>query len=540
MPSVNTNTSNTSNSKTNTGHTSADIQEPHKLVQNLVDKKIRNLEKRKARLQELQTQAEKGQQLEEEQQKAIKKLDQVVEMIDLMKDLNKSICEVLTENSKQQKKIAKKELLEKQIERQQQELDRLKTILQFQDILAKFETTVRTDFSKGTNGAIKLSEEQLNNLDKLFSETTDFSEEKIDSTTEKLIALADGKNKEAWNGVTYHQLKELMNSIVDSKYFASREKLVTPTAPTNTAITEKSEETTKQFTKESEATNATKTISTNISQIPTQFTASGISFMTNNSGLDKDPAVVAVASVPNTYPYNPYGHQTSDQLSIVNSVSNSNQSKTLTFDNQSSIPTQTFTNQQYTAIIPNNVPVSTTGAVFSAVPVTLAQIHGLIQPDITPPITTELTFTNQQNLMNSNAIDKQTSSHERQSQQQHNFNDENFKNNRIRNNRFDGNVKRNGNGSGNRPRNPTKGTGYSNQNSFGNYSNKYDPQTNGNTWNSNNNNNTFGTDRNSQNNNFNANRNRPPMNRPNPRSDNRPRNANNSYSSNFSATAAAK
>ena len=45
-------------------------------------------------------------------------------------------------------------MLDKQIERQQQEIERLKTIIRFQDILGKFETTVRQDFSKGTNGAI--------------------------------------------------------------------------------------------------------------------------------------------------------------------------------------------------------------------------------------------------------------------------------------------------------------------------------------------------------------------------------------------------
>ena len=58
------------------------------------------------------------------------------------------------QNTKQQKKQHKKEMLDKQIERQQQEIERLKTIIKYQDILGKFETTVRQDFSRGTNGAI--------------------------------------------------------------------------------------------------------------------------------------------------------------------------------------------------------------------------------------------------------------------------------------------------------------------------------------------------------------------------------------------------
>ena len=45
-------------------------------------------------------------------------------------------------------------MLEKQIEGKQQEIERLKTIIKFQDVLTKFETTVRQDFTNGTNGAI--------------------------------------------------------------------------------------------------------------------------------------------------------------------------------------------------------------------------------------------------------------------------------------------------------------------------------------------------------------------------------------------------
>jgi hypothetical protein len=39
-------------------------------------------------------------------------------------------------------------------ERQQQELDRIKTIIRFQDILVRIDSTVRQDFLNGTNGAI--------------------------------------------------------------------------------------------------------------------------------------------------------------------------------------------------------------------------------------------------------------------------------------------------------------------------------------------------------------------------------------------------
>jgi hypothetical protein len=51
----------------------------------------------KARLQELRDLEAKGHELQPEQQIAIKKLEQVVEMIELMKDLNKSVGEVFSE-----------------------------------------------------------------------------------------------------------------------------------------------------------------------------------------------------------------------------------------------------------------------------------------------------------------------------------------------------------------------------------------------------------------------------------------------------------
>ncbi len=44
-------------------------------------------------------------------------------------------------------------MLDKQKERQQ-EIDRIKTIIRFEDILARIDSNVRQDFLKGTKGAI--------------------------------------------------------------------------------------------------------------------------------------------------------------------------------------------------------------------------------------------------------------------------------------------------------------------------------------------------------------------------------------------------
>jgi hypothetical protein len=56
-------------------------------------------------------------------------------------------------------------------------------------------------------------------LDELYSITTELSNKGIESSAEKLLSLAEGKPREAWTGVTFQQLKELLTKIIKSKYF---------------------------------------------------------------------------------------------------------------------------------------------------------------------------------------------------------------------------------------------------------------------------------------------------------------------------------
>jgi hypothetical protein len=491
---------------------SNELQEPQKLVQNLVEKKIRNLEKRKARLQELRDLEAKGHELQPEQQIAIKKLEQVVEMIELMKDLNKSVGEVFTEHNKQQKKLAKKEQLDKQLERQQQELDRIKTIIRFQDILARFDSSVRQDFLKGTKGAIKLSEEELSHLDKLYSITSDLSDKELESSAEKLLSLAEGKPREAWTGVTFHQLKELLTKIVNSKYFNSETTTTTTTtlSPSNTnksnvVTNAKTNDSIKQFGNQTESSNTKKSTSIqfqsatnndvmNLNQLQSQLN-SNISFMRDpiveNELQHKDPAVVAVASVQN-YPYQ-YGVQTSEQLvsaQIANSIPNStpsaiNAQKISNYESvssMSSIPTQTFTNQNF-------------AAAYVSVPVTLATVHSLPMPGIVPQelsphhiSSTDLgvgqqlhNYPNHQNFMDSNQENKHQNTSQERGTDFHN-DDNGFKNNRMRGR--GGNARTNQtnvNGYGNRPRNTNKGSGGFQVGSYG-YNNTNNSSTFGNNF----------------------------------------------------------
>lgn len=176
-----------------------------------------------------------------------------------------------------------------------------------------------------------------------------------------------------------------------------------------------------------------------------------------DSSLDKDPAVVAVASVANNFTphvnsYQNYGNNYLPNQHPEANNPNLNQQKPTSYDTTSAIstiPTQTFTNQQFAALIPSN-------AGFSAVPVTLAAVMPLVPSDMTGQVPTEQLIANQtfgthQNFMSS-GTDKHSStntSHERPNS----FSDDHR--NRNQRNRTDN--KKNINGNGNRPRNPNKG-----------------------------------------------------------------------------------
>ncbi|XP_022252867.1 caprin-1-like [Limulus polyphemus] len=184
---------------------SIEASDPVKQIVTVLEKKVRNLEKRKVN--------------------AIEKYEQVLEMLDLAKDLQKNFFTIIQDAAKHQKKVAKRE----QLERQQQEVQRIKEILLCQDILNRMDAEdVRNDFIAGSNGAITLTEDDVNNLDELFKllspdrgseeeEVIPF-EEQLNTCSDHMFCLIEGKNKEIL-GTTYKHLKDLLLRINESGYF---------------------------------------------------------------------------------------------------------------------------------------------------------------------------------------------------------------------------------------------------------------------------------------------------------------------------------
>uniref|UniRef100_A0A1B6CGS7 Caprin-1 dimerization domain-containing protein n=1 Tax=Clastoptera arizonana TaxID=38151 RepID=A0A1B6CGS7_9HEMI len=203
---------------------STEALEPLKQGIVIIEHKIRNLEKRKLKLDTYKELKKSGKELSSEQKAAVAKYDEVILNLDFAKDLNKQFSTISIESDKIQKKKSKKEALE----RFQQDVAKIKEILIIQDVLANMgQENVREDFLAGKNGAVKITEENLQKLDDIFIEVSPKREieegvppfpDQLQKAAEHLISLADGKPKEVLS-TTYAQLKEIITSINNCGYF---------------------------------------------------------------------------------------------------------------------------------------------------------------------------------------------------------------------------------------------------------------------------------------------------------------------------------
>ncbi|XP_014213219.1 caprin homolog isoform X2 [Copidosoma floridanum] len=203
----------------------------------VVEHKIRNLEKRKGKLEQYRDIVKNGGELNSDQKTAVAKYDEVQQTLDITKDLYKAINTIATDAIKQQKKLARKEAAE----RMQQDIAKVREVLLIQDTLMNMcAQGVREDFLNGTNGAIKLLEEDFQFLDSLYNEVmlkhTGSKPEIADPTfiqqaqkvAEHYVLIVEGKQREVV-GTTYSKLKEIITSITQCGYFDQGNEVETPT-----------------------------------------------------------------------------------------------------------------------------------------------------------------------------------------------------------------------------------------------------------------------------------------------------------------------
>jgi caprin-1 len=189
----------------------------------VIEHKIRNLEKRKSKLESYKDLQNAGKELNADQKTAVAKFNEVISTLDFARDLCKQFLGIAVASEKDAKKNAKKEAAVKY----QAELARLREILLVQDALNQMgNETVRDDFLNGRNGAAQLSETDLKLLDDLYPAVTPKHEagnatafmNEVQAAAEHLLAAVDGKPKEVFGG-TYSQIKETLGKIHESGYF---------------------------------------------------------------------------------------------------------------------------------------------------------------------------------------------------------------------------------------------------------------------------------------------------------------------------------
>ncbi|XP_053974649.1 caprin homolog [Hylaeus anthracinus] len=209
----------------------------------VVEHKIRNLEKRKVKLESYRDLQKNGRELNADQKTAVAKYDEVLQTLDITRELYKQIVGIAHDAVKQQKKLARKEA----IERMQQDIAKVREVLLIQDALMNMGSEcVREDFLAGKNGAVKLSEEELKYLDSLYNEVMmkhnrDEGEptflQQVQKIAEHYVAIIEGKQREVV-GTTYNKLKEIISSINQCGYFDQVHETEAATEEVTEVVTE--------------------------------------------------------------------------------------------------------------------------------------------------------------------------------------------------------------------------------------------------------------------------------------------------------------
>ncbi|XP_078271445.1 caprin-1b isoform X6 [Rhinoraja longicauda] len=192
-------------------------------VLNVIDKKVRNMEKKKGKLDDYQERLDKGEVLNQDQLEAVGKLQEVANNLEFARELQRSFIALGQDIQKSLKKAARRE----QLMREEVEQKRLKTVLELQYVLDKLgDDDTRTDLKQGWNGSSVLTEEELGMLDefyKLVQPERDMNLrlcEQFEQASVHLWDLLEGKDKKV-GATTYKSLKAIVNRLLQSGYFDS-------------------------------------------------------------------------------------------------------------------------------------------------------------------------------------------------------------------------------------------------------------------------------------------------------------------------------
>ncbi|KFQ46983.1 Caprin-2, partial [Nestor notabilis] len=201
--------------------------------------KIRNIEKKKLKLEDYKDRLKKGEALNQDQLEAVEKYDEVVHNLEFAKELQKTFSGLSQDLLKAQRKAQRRESLLKL----EAEKKKLRTILQVQYVLQNFtQEHVQKDFKGGVNGAIYLPSKELDYLIRFAKLTCPERnenlsvEDQMEQSSLYFWDLLEGSEKPVV-GTTYKHMKDLLSKLLDSRYFES-----IPTPRTTVPVKEMEEE----------------------------------------------------------------------------------------------------------------------------------------------------------------------------------------------------------------------------------------------------------------------------------------------------------
>lgn len=196
--------------------------EAMKQIIGVIDKKVRNMEKKKSKLDDYQARKNKDERLNQDQLEALAKYQEINNNLEFARELQKSFLALGQEIQKAVKKSARRE----QLQREETEQRRLKSVLELQYLLDQLgEDGVRQDLKHpDASGAPLLTDAELSSLDefyKLVGPERNYDvrlTHQYEEASLHLWELLEGRDK-AVAGTTYKSLKETLDKVLQSGYF---------------------------------------------------------------------------------------------------------------------------------------------------------------------------------------------------------------------------------------------------------------------------------------------------------------------------------
>uniref|UniRef100_A0A2S2NV12 Caprin-2 n=1 Tax=Schizaphis graminum TaxID=13262 RepID=A0A2S2NV12_SCHGA len=193
----------------------------------IIEHKIRNLEKRKLKLEGYLQQQDEGVQLSDDQLLAASKFSEVVSTLDFARNLKNQLNTLLI-TAKQIRNSTNGEKLPTKVD------SKIKQVLNFQNILESIkDESVKQDLLAGNNGAVQLTDDELSKLShfsKMVSpkrrveEGKPLFEDQLKTVSKHYMKLIDSKPNIV-AGTSYAHLKECLLKIEKSGYLNNIVKL---------------------------------------------------------------------------------------------------------------------------------------------------------------------------------------------------------------------------------------------------------------------------------------------------------------------------